>query len=106
MDSLLYDLPALTIRRISVSEMDNNVYLLTAKASGAQVLIDAADDLPAIQQLLRGRRRGYVGRTQARPDRHHPPALGPRPGAEGAGGRYWCQDGSGDRRRAAPARER
>jgi glyoxylase-like metal-dependent hydrolase (beta-lactamase superfamily II) len=52
MDSLLYDLPALTIRRISVSEMDNNVYLLTAKASGAQVLIDAADDLPAIQQLL------------------------------------------------------
>ena len=52
MDSLLYDLPALTIRRISVSEMDNNVYLLTAKASGTQVLIDAADDLPAIQQLL------------------------------------------------------
>jgi glyoxylase-like metal-dependent hydrolase (beta-lactamase superfamily II) len=52
MDSLLYDLPALTIRGISVSEMDNNVYLLTAKASGAQLLIDAADDLPAIQQLL------------------------------------------------------
>jgi glyoxylase-like metal-dependent hydrolase (beta-lactamase superfamily II) len=52
MDSLLYDLPALTIRRISVSGMDNNVYLLTAKASGEQVLIDAADDLPAIQQLL------------------------------------------------------
>jgi glyoxylase-like metal-dependent hydrolase (beta-lactamase superfamily II) len=52
MDSLLYDLPALTIRGISVSGMDNNVYLLTAKASGEQVLIDAADDLPAIQQLL------------------------------------------------------
>lgn len=52
MDSLLYDLPALTIRRISVSEMDNNVYLLTAKASGEQVLIDAADNLPAIRQLL------------------------------------------------------
>jgi glyoxylase-like metal-dependent hydrolase (beta-lactamase superfamily II) len=52
MDSLIYDLPALTIRRISVSEMDNNVYLLTAKASGTQVLIDAADDLPAILQLL------------------------------------------------------
>lgn len=52
MDSLLYDLPALTIRRISVSEMDNNVYLLTAKATGEQVLVDAADDLPAIQQLL------------------------------------------------------
>lgn len=52
MDSLIYDLPAVTIRRISVSEMDNNVYLLTAKDSGEQVLIDAADDLPAIQQLL------------------------------------------------------
>ena len=52
MDSLLHDLPALTIRSISVSEMDNNVYLLTAKDSGAQLLIDAADDLPAIQQLL------------------------------------------------------
>ncbi|MDT0194464.1 MBL fold metallo-hydrolase [Arthrobacter sp. AB6] len=52
MDSLLYDLPALTIRGISVSEMDNNVYLLTAKGSGEQVLIDAADDLPAIRQLL------------------------------------------------------
>jgi len=51
-DSLLYDLPALTIRSISVSAMDNNVYLLTAKESGAQLLIDAADDLPAIQQLL------------------------------------------------------
>ncbi|MHC6591957.1 MBL fold metallo-hydrolase [Arthrobacter sp. C152] len=52
MDSLLYDLPALTIRSISVSAMDNNVYLLTAKASGEQLLIDAADDLPAIRQLL------------------------------------------------------
>jgi len=52
MDSLRYDLPALTIRSISVSGMDNNVYLLTAKESGEQVLIDAADDLPAIRQLL------------------------------------------------------
>lgn len=52
MDSLLYDLPALTIRSISVSDMDNNVYLLTAKESGAQLLIDAADDLPAIRKLI------------------------------------------------------
>ncbi|BCW77344.1 MBL fold metallo-hydrolase [Arthrobacter sp. NicSoilB11] len=52
MESLRYDLPALTIRSISVSAMDNNVYLLTAKESGAQLLIDAADDLPAIRQLL------------------------------------------------------
>ncbi len=48
----LHDLDAMTIRRISVSEMDNNVYLLTSKSSGAQVLIDAADDVPAILGLL------------------------------------------------------
>jgi glyoxylase-like metal-dependent hydrolase (beta-lactamase superfamily II) len=52
MDTLIHDLRDITIRRISVSEMDNNVYLLTAKESGAQLLIDAADDLPAIQRLL------------------------------------------------------
>lgn len=50
--SLLYDLPAITLRRISVSEMNNNVYLLTAKKSGVQVLIDAADDAGAIRGLL------------------------------------------------------
>ena len=52
MDTLIHSLRDITIRRISVSEMDNNVYLLTAKESGAQLLIDAADDLPAIQSLL------------------------------------------------------
>jgi glyoxylase-like metal-dependent hydrolase (beta-lactamase superfamily II) len=52
MDTLIHDLRDITIRSISVSEMNNNVYLLTAKASGAQLLIDAADDLPAIQAML------------------------------------------------------
>ena len=52
MSHLLHDLERVTVRRIAVSEMDNNVYLITAKSSGAQVLIDAADDLPAIQSLL------------------------------------------------------
>ena len=52
MDTLIHDLRDITIRSISVSEMNNNVYLLTAKASGAQLLIDAADDLPAIQAIL------------------------------------------------------
>jgi len=50
--SLIYDLPAVTLRRISVSEMSNNVYVLTAKKSGVQVLIDAADDAGAIRDLL------------------------------------------------------
>lgn len=52
MDSLIHSLRNITIRRISVSEMDNNVYLLTSKTSGEQLLIDAADDLVAIQALL------------------------------------------------------
>ncbi|MBT2586734.1 MBL fold metallo-hydrolase [Arthrobacter sp. ISL-95] len=52
MDSLIHSLRDVTIRSISVSEMNNNAYLLTSKSTGAQLLIDAADDLPAIQQLL------------------------------------------------------
>lgn len=48
----MYDLTDVTIRSCSVSEMDNNVYLITAKTTGAQVLIDAADDAPAIERLL------------------------------------------------------
>jgi glyoxylase-like metal-dependent hydrolase (beta-lactamase superfamily II) len=45
-------LPELTIRRLAVSEMDNNVYLLTSRHTGAQVLIDAADDPDAVLALL------------------------------------------------------
>lgn len=52
MAELLLSTPILTIRRISVGTLDNNVYLLTARASGSQVLIDAADDAPAIFALL------------------------------------------------------
>ena len=48
----MWDLRDITIRSASVSEMDNNVYLLTSKRTGAQVLVDAADDLPAIRRLL------------------------------------------------------
>ncbi len=48
----MWELDEITIRSASVSEMDNNVYLITAKGTGKQVLIDAADDLPAIEKLL------------------------------------------------------
>jgi glyoxylase-like metal-dependent hydrolase (beta-lactamase superfamily II) len=48
----MIDLPEITIRSISVSEMDNNVYLLTSKNTGLQVLIDAADDAEAIKAML------------------------------------------------------
>ena len=49
---VLYDLPQVTIRTRSVSEMDNNVYVITSKTTGSQVLIDAADDPDAIMELL------------------------------------------------------
>ncbi|MDJ0319113.1 MBL fold metallo-hydrolase [Pseudarthrobacter sp. PS3-L1] len=52
METLIHSLRDITIRRISVSEMDNQVYLLTAKATGSQLLIDAADDLKAIQSMI------------------------------------------------------
>lgn len=48
----MIDLTEITIRSISVSDMDNNVYLLTHKYSGHQVLIDAADDADAIKAML------------------------------------------------------
>ncbi|MGP9781513.1 MBL fold metallo-hydrolase [Glutamicibacter sp. AOP12-B1-11] len=41
-----------TIRSVSVSEMNNNVYLVTERASGKQLLIDAADETPAILELV------------------------------------------------------
>lgn len=37
-------LPGLTIRKMSVSAMHNNVYLLTCAVTAEQLLIDAADD--------------------------------------------------------------
>ena len=49
---VLFDQPQVTIRTRSVSEMDNNVYLITAKTTGAQVLIDAADEPDAIMELV------------------------------------------------------
>jgi len=49
---LLHDLPAVSVRRRTVSRMDNAVYLLTSKTTGAQVLVDAADDPDAIDALL------------------------------------------------------
>ncbi|MBS2539035.1 MBL fold metallo-hydrolase [Catenulispora sp. NF23] len=38
------DLPELTITKVSVGPMDNNAYLLRDKATGTQVLIDAANE--------------------------------------------------------------
>jgi glyoxylase-like metal-dependent hydrolase (beta-lactamase superfamily II) len=47
------ELPRLTIRKLAVSKMSNNAYLLTCRTTGAQLLIDAADDAPALLDLVR-----------------------------------------------------
>ncbi|MDR1442486.1 MAG: MBL fold metallo-hydrolase [Bifidobacteriaceae bacterium] len=52
MEVLLAATPILTIRSVSVSSLENNVYLLTSCETGNQVLIDAADDPMAIGRLL------------------------------------------------------
>lgn len=44
-------LGSVTVRQLSVSAMDNNVYLITGP-SGAHLLVDAADDAPRVLALL------------------------------------------------------
>ena len=51
MDIELIELPEMVIRRIAVSGMDNNVYLVTSP-TGDQLLIDAAAEPDAIAELL------------------------------------------------------
>lgn len=46
------ELPELVIRKCSVGEYDNNVYLLTCRATGQQLLIDAATDVPRLRALV------------------------------------------------------
>lgn len=47
------ELQHLVIRKIAVSEMSNNAYLLTCRATGEQLLIDAADDAARLGTLIR-----------------------------------------------------
>ncbi len=63
-ETSLYDLPLVTIRRVSVTDMDNNVYLVTSKDSGAQVLIDAAGGIRKIRRLLEASARDASERTR------------------------------------------
>jgi glyoxylase-like metal-dependent hydrolase (beta-lactamase superfamily II) len=46
------ELPDAVIRKASVSEMDNNCYVVTCRATGAQLLVDAADDAPRLLALV------------------------------------------------------
>jgi glyoxylase-like metal-dependent hydrolase (beta-lactamase superfamily II) len=46
------ELPDAVIRKVSVSDMDNNCYLVTCRSTGAQLLVDAADDGPRLLALV------------------------------------------------------
>jgi glyoxylase-like metal-dependent hydrolase (beta-lactamase superfamily II) len=46
------ELARLTITKVSVGPMDNNAYLLRCKSTGAQVLIDAANDASTLLSLV------------------------------------------------------
>ncbi|MGJ7442851.1 MBL fold metallo-hydrolase [Aquipuribacter sp. MA13-6] len=46
------DLGAAVLSKASVSEQDNNAYVLTCRATGAQLLVDAADDAGSVLTLL------------------------------------------------------
>ncbi len=46
------DLSALTITKLSVSEMDNNAYLLRCRDTGDQLLVDAAAEAPRLLQTV------------------------------------------------------
>jgi glyoxylase-like metal-dependent hydrolase (beta-lactamase superfamily II) len=51
---LVWQSPTVQVRACSVSSMQNNVYLVTCTATGAQLLVDAADDAPRIEALVPG----------------------------------------------------
>jgi len=52
-DFTVTSLPGAELRQVSVSQMDNNCYLLTDTSTGAQLLIDAADDAPALLEMVK-----------------------------------------------------
>ncbi len=46
------ELPTLIVSKIAVGPYNNNCYLLRCRATGEQVLIDAADDAPRLLELI------------------------------------------------------
>lgn len=68
------ELAEVVIRKASVSAMDNNAYLLTCRATGDQLLIDAADDAERLLALVRegssSARLNLIVTTHRHPDHH------------------------------------
>lgn len=52
MSSTIFDDDTVVVQSLAVSAMDNRCYLISHRASGAQILIDAADDAPALREFL------------------------------------------------------
>jgi len=68
------ELDELTVRKAAVGPLDNNAYLLTCRASGAQLLIDAAADPDRLLDLVHegssGTKLDLVVTTHRHPDHH------------------------------------
>lgn len=68
------DLDELTIRKLSVGPMDNNAYLLTCRATGDQLLVDAAAQPGRLLEMIRDGstdgRLGMVVTTHRHADHH------------------------------------
>jgi glyoxylase-like metal-dependent hydrolase (beta-lactamase superfamily II) len=64
------ELPGLTIRKIAVSEMANNAYLLTDPATGESLLVDAAAEPAALLALIGGADVRTVVTTHGHWDHH------------------------------------
>ncbi|MFD0787498.1 MBL fold metallo-hydrolase [Micromonospora azadirachtae] len=62
------ELDRLTISKLSVGPMDNNAYLLTCRATGEQVLIDAANEAPRLLELIGDRDLAAVVTTHQHMD--------------------------------------
>jgi len=87
-------LPDAVVRKAAVSQMANNCYLITCRATGQQVLIDAADDAARLGRLVAegeqdgGRGLGLVVTTHQHWDHHRALAdILTATGAESAAGR-------------------
>src|SRR3982750_2746474 len=64
------ELPGLTIRKLAVSEMANNAYLLTSAVTGAALLVDAAAEPEALLALIDGADVRTVVTTHGHWDHH------------------------------------
>ena len=80
----LRELPPLSIRKLSVGVYDNNVYLLTCRATGAQLLVDAADDAPRVLDLVASGSDGLETVVTTHRHRDHVGALAAVVAATGA----------------------